>query len=44
MRSAIRAMAFRDAHDETTIIDADWPDIERQLRGAYGRLRVGVRG
>ena len=37
------AMAYRDARGEE-ITDADWSAIERQLRGAYERLRAGIGG
>jgi hypothetical protein len=37
------AMAYRDAHGEA-ITDADWMEIEQQLRGAYQRLRAGISG
>jgi hypothetical protein len=37
------AMTYRDARGEK-ITDTNWSDIERQLRGAYGRLRAGIGG
>jgi hypothetical protein len=35
------AMAHRDARGEN-ITDADWSEIERQLRAAHQRLRAGI--
>ena len=37
------AMAYRDARAQN-ITEADWSEIERQLRGAYARLRAGIGG
>ena len=41
--SRAEAMAFRDAR-RAAITDANWSEIERQLRSAYEHLRAGIAG
>ena len=37
------AMAYRDARGQG-MRDADWDEVEAQLRAAYQRLRMGIGG